>query len=135
MIVTPDGRYLLQQRDDDPRIPFPNAWALFGGQIEPRESPAEALVRELEEEIGFAPARMTFFTQLLFDGMDFDPGVRHRYYFEVPIEPAVVPTLTQHEGQAMKLLAPADIYAMAADIIPFDQVAVHLHILMRRRST
>jgi 8-oxo-dGTP pyrophosphatase MutT (NUDIX family) len=40
------GRVLLQQRRDDGR------WGLPGGQMEPGEAPAQALVREVWEETG-----------------------------------------------------------------------------------
>ena len=34
------------------RRDFPDCWALPGGHVEPGEQPADALVRELDEEIG-----------------------------------------------------------------------------------
>ncbi len=48
----PDGRILLQMRDDVPGIAMPGKWGLFGGGIDPGEGPYEAVVRELHEEIG-----------------------------------------------------------------------------------
>jgi 8-oxo-dGTP diphosphatase len=51
MILTQKGEILLQQRDDDcPR--YPGCLATFGGGIEPGEQPLQALVRELNEELG-----------------------------------------------------------------------------------
>src|SRR6201999_3754337 len=35
LLVTPDGRYLMQHRDDKPGILLPGHWALFGGTIDP----------------------------------------------------------------------------------------------------
>ncbi len=46
------GKFLFHLRDNDPNIPNPNKWSLFGGGIEKDESPEEALKREVLEEIG-----------------------------------------------------------------------------------
>ena len=50
-----DGRWLLQLRDDIDSIIYPGHWGLFGGHLEPGESPAESVVRELKEEISWSP--------------------------------------------------------------------------------
>ncbi|MEM8823040.1 MAG: NUDIX hydrolase [Pseudomonadota bacterium] len=39
-------------RDDDPSIPFPNRWDLPGGGVGQGESAVEAVIREIEEELG-----------------------------------------------------------------------------------
>ncbi len=48
------GRVLLERRSADARI-APGAWDTPGGHIEAGETPAEALARELEEELGIRP--------------------------------------------------------------------------------
>ena len=50
-----DGRWLLQLRDDIDTIIYPGHWGLFGGHLEPSETPVQALMRELQEEIDWAP--------------------------------------------------------------------------------
>ena len=45
------NKFLFVLRDDKPDIPNPNMWGLFGGGIEPNESPLETIKRELAEEI------------------------------------------------------------------------------------
>ena len=47
LLATPDGRYLMQLRDPKPHILLPDHWALFGGAIDPGESAADAMRREL----------------------------------------------------------------------------------------
>ena len=45
------GEFLLYLRDNKPGIPFPDHWDLIGGHIEEGETPEEALVREVKEEL------------------------------------------------------------------------------------
>lgn len=45
------GEFLLYLRDNKPGIPFPGYWDLIGGHIEEGETPEEALVREVKEEL------------------------------------------------------------------------------------
>lgn len=55
-IVVYRDRILLVLRDNIPTIPYPNMWNAPGGGIEDGESPADALMRELQEEICLTPS-------------------------------------------------------------------------------
>lgn len=46
-----NGEFLLYLRDNKPGIPFPDHWDLIGGHVEDGETPEEALVREVKEEL------------------------------------------------------------------------------------
>lgn len=46
-----DGRVVLQLRSDIEGIANPGKWGIFGGHMEPGESPAAAALREIEEEL------------------------------------------------------------------------------------
>ena len=48
-IIERDGKILLAQRP--PHADQPGLWEFAGGKIEPGESQAQALARELEEEL------------------------------------------------------------------------------------
>ena len=50
-----DGRWLMQLRDEIPNIVAPGCWGLFGGHLDPGETPEQALRRELLEEISWQP--------------------------------------------------------------------------------
>lgn len=63
-----DGRVLLQQRPTGKQLA--GLWEFPGGKIEPGESPEQALVRELHEELGItvaldALAPLTFASEAL----------------------------------------------------------------------
>lgn len=53
-----DGRWLIQLRDEIPTIVAPGCWGLFGGHLDPGETPEQALRRELLEEISWQPPAM-----------------------------------------------------------------------------
>jgi 8-oxo-dGTP diphosphatase len=55
-----DGRWLVQLRDDIPGIVAPGCWGLFGGHLDPGESPDQALRRELQEEINWCAGELPF---------------------------------------------------------------------------
>lgn len=50
VITRPDGSFLLGQRAPDTF--YPGYWEFPGGKVEPGETPHDALVRELQEELG-----------------------------------------------------------------------------------
>ena len=51
IIEKDDGKFLFQLRDNKPNINNPNKWGLFGGGIKKDESPINAAIRELKEEL------------------------------------------------------------------------------------
>lgn len=66
LIVLEDGRYLMQLRDDKPAIFYPDHWGCFGGGVEGDETTEQALMRELDEELGLRPAGVEYFTRMDF---------------------------------------------------------------------
>lgn len=55
LIAAADGRVLLQLRDDKPGLSGRNQWGFFGGHLDPGETPEQALLREMQEELGWRP--------------------------------------------------------------------------------
>jgi 8-oxo-dGTP diphosphatase len=127
IIVTPDRHFLLQHRDAKPGIWYPDSWSLFGGSIEPGESPGEALRRELVEEIGWAPREIRYFTQIAWDFARWGLGIKLRYTFEVPITRAEVAGLVLREGQGMRLFSAAEVLCQPC-VTPYDGHALRMYI-------
>jgi len=92
VLLHPDGRVLLQLRDDKPGIESPGQWSLFGGGLDEGETPEEGMLREVEEEIGF---RVRHYRPLLvFDGW----RGRYHIYLAAIAEPLERLTLTEGSG-------------------------------------
>ena len=102
-ILYRDGKFLSQLRDNKPDIIHPGIWGLFGGHLEPGETPENALRREVLEEIGYQVTDVKEF------GCYSDPQVC-RYVFSAPLT-VDLSQLVLNEGWDMKLLSPSDIQA------------------------
>ncbi|MFF9051552.1 NUDIX domain-containing protein [Streptomyces erythrochromogenes] len=59
IITNRRGQLLLHLRDDLPHIAWPAHWSLLGGGCDAGESPATAIVRELDEEAGLTTDSLT----------------------------------------------------------------------------
>ncbi|MGE5660221.1 MAG: NUDIX hydrolase [Actinomycetota bacterium] len=102
-ILYRDGKFLCQLRDDIPGIRYPGLWALFGGHLEPGETPEAALLRELQEEIRYTPSVVSWF------GCYPDAEVvRHVFHSPLRVD---VKDLSLQEGWDLGLLTPEEIRA------------------------
>lgn len=98
-IIHQESRLLLQLRDNRPDILHPNQWGLFGGSVDPGETPAQALKRELQEELGWMPPEPNYL-MLIEDEEIGRPLVT--YYFSVPLT-VTTDQIRLTEGQAFGL--------------------------------
>jgi 8-oxo-dGTP pyrophosphatase MutT (NUDIX family) len=100
-ILYQENKFLMQLRDNIPNIIAPGCWALFGGHLEPGETPEIAVQREVLEEIAY---ELTDFTK--FGIYSDEKAVRH--VFQAPL---LVPLnqLVLSEGWDLDLLTAEDI--------------------------
>lgn len=131
IIVADDGRYLMQLRDDIPRIFYPGHWGCFGGAVGAGEEPARALMRELEEELEMESNVTKDFVTLDFDLSRLGQKRVFRTYYEVAISQAAIPKLVLHEGAAMRLFAGAELFDLP-NVTPYDSFALWLHFARNR---
>ncbi|MEH2392003.1 MAG: NUDIX hydrolase [Nostoc sp.] len=99
-ILYQKNKFLMQLRDNIPGILYPGYWGLFGGHIEPDETPDLAVKREILEEIGYLPSFVEF-------GCYFhERVVRHVFHAPLLVE---LNQLVLNEGWDMGLLTLEDI--------------------------
>ncbi len=96
------GEILLYLRDNKPDIPFPHHWDLFGGYIEEGETPEEALIREVKEELNFDLKDYKFFKK--YECLKGDVNQNEKYVYvgriNLPIE-----KITLSEGERLQFFS------------------------------
>jgi 8-oxo-dGTP pyrophosphatase MutT (NUDIX family) len=123
-----DGRYLMQLRDSNPNIFYPDHWGCFGGAVDPGEAPVVALVRELREEltVTVTPADVTRFTEFTFDFGFAGDGIRLRTYYTVTLPQADLNGLVLGEGADLGAFEAESLLAMQR-VVPYDAFALWMH--------
>jgi len=100
------GELLLYLRDGKPGIPFPYHWDLIGGHLEEGETPEEALVREVKEEINIDLTEYKFFREYLCLEGDAYPNIKYIYTGKIYL-PAE--KITLNEGERLQFFTRMEI--------------------------
>jgi 8-oxo-dGTP diphosphatase len=100
-----DRKLLIYLRDDKPDIPFPNCWDFFGGHVEDGETPEQALVREVKEELGVVLRNWEFVRRYDCAEGDAYPNIKYIYRANIDKRPA---ELVLSEGQRLTSIGIAE---------------------------
>ncbi|MEA5521429.1 NUDIX hydrolase [Limnoraphis robusta] len=125
-ILYREGKFLMQLRDDIPGIVYPGVWGLFGGHVEPGETPEIAVKRELIEEIGYEISEVSAFGWYCETNV-----IRHVFYARLTVD---LDELVLNEGWDMGLITPEQIrysqaYSQKAGMVR-SLGRPHQHILL-----
>jgi 8-oxo-dGTP diphosphatase len=84
---------LLFLRDDKPNIPCPGMWDVPGGHVEDNETPEQAIVREMKEEIGLELDEFQLFSEV-----EFPERIEYTYWTNANLD---ITRINLTEGQAL----------------------------------
>lgn len=97
IIQNPKYGFLLQQRTKDAPT-YPLRWSLFGGAVEAKETPKQAILRELQEEINLGPDKIKQI-KVVQRNIQKNGNLQIIFYLETS---ASLKDLTLKEGKQMK---------------------------------
>lgn len=106
-VVITDGQVLMAQRGQTKS--HPGLWEFVGGKVEPGETPEEAIVREVHEELGLTIRPVEVLEAVVF------ANDRGRQIKLIPIKAVIVdgtPTLTT-DHQAVRWIKLAEIMTLS----------------------
>ncbi len=110
ILIDASGRVLITERLGD--SPFAGLWEFPGGKLQGDETPAEAMVRELREELAVEVGDSEHFMHLLHEYADRSVELDFFLVHSWQREPIAC------DGQAMEWRFPADI--SVAELLPAD---------------
>jgi 8-oxo-dGTP diphosphatase len=102
--ITTEGQWVLQHRDNLSTIVDPDKISLFGGHLDPGETPLDCVLRETREELGLQLHSGDVEFVRTFDRVD-DDITTGRIYFYV-VRGVNAEALVLGEGQALVILSP-----------------------------
>ena len=114
-LIVSDGKYVLQERDAAPGIRWPGRLGLFGGGVDPGESPESAMRRELAEELEFHPNGLMWWDKF--------PDL---VIFVFNCSAAEVANFKLHEGRAIRVMT-ADEALADSRLIPIVAQLIRDH--------
>lgn len=116
ILVDREGRVLMQLRDDNPKIMYPNHWGLTGGASLSGETPEQTARREVAEETGMAledlqPFRAYYFQDAVGGAKSAAARAKADYELYLYHAPCETPAeeMVCGEGQALRFISPDEV--------------------------
>jgi 8-oxo-dGTP pyrophosphatase MutT (NUDIX family) len=131
IILVDNTKYLMQLRDSNPNIFYPNHWGCFGGAIDLDESSPKALKRELREELELDCEQFNKFISFTFDLRKLHQRRVIRTYYEIKIDSTTLSRLVLHEGAEFAAISGTDLIT-EYKVAPYDAFAIWLHMSKKR---
>jgi ADP-ribose pyrophosphatase YjhB (NUDIX family) len=107
ILYNKENQVLLQLRDNNPKMAYPNVWTLFGGRIEQDETAEVAVKRELKEEI--QGLKINNLRKLFTKGRDQDGTQVEDNIFCAEVESDITSLKLLDEGQDMKYFSETEL--------------------------
>ncbi|MDA9975375.1 NUDIX domain-containing protein [Alphaproteobacteria bacterium] len=126
LIIDSAGRYLMQLRDDIPKIAYPGHWCLFGGAVEANEDDLVGMRRELLEELAFDPSLLAPAMRFEYSIPQHGVRIRRVAVFETKIDDFEIKDLVLSEGTEMRFLNWRDL-SLQDKVVPWDLCTVMMH--------
>ena len=125
ILINAEAKVLLQLRCEDERL-YPNRWTLPGGKVEEGESPEQAIVREVKEELGLDLHDYNLFKTIIENAPD-ELIERHIYWGNISKR---VENLELGEGSALKYFSAKSILRLrvAFDLKPVIKDFLSRHV-------
>lgn len=123
-----DGRYVMQLRDSNRDIFYPDHWGCFGGAVDPGETPGQAIVRELREELDLRIGEREFtrFTEFTFDFSFCGFDRKWRVYYEIILPNSDMTEFVLSEGAGVEAFEAESLLAQHR-VVPYDAFAIWMH--------
>lgn len=122
LLYNSKNELLLMKRANEP---FKGMWSLPGGKIDPNELPADAIKREVFEELGIRLNEVNYLDSEKYTS----PGLARVYVFECSITDAQTYTPNEREVQDI-------VWAKEDNIGTYDPFPPnHLEIILKYRKT
>lgn len=135
LIIDCSNNICLQHRDEKENIFFPGLWGLFGGSVEANESPEQALIREIKEELEIKVTESRKILTVTIDSTIPALDGKKRHFFLVKVSENQIKSIVLHEGQRYEFFSP-EMIPSVLDLAPVDACGIIYccHTILRPRG-